>query len=62
MDCDHEGCEKLGCASTTKWLDSGGMLVKYWCKEHAPEHAEYFCWARVIVDGKGCEDCELEKG
>lgn len=62
MDCDHEGCEKHACATTSHWISEEGLHVKYWCKEHAPqgdETLEWFCWANALVFGV-CPTCELK--
>ena len=62
MDCDFEGCKKLSCASTSEWLLTGGMLIKYWCKEHAPKddpNLDWHCWANAMTLGC-CPSCALE--
>lgn len=58
MNCDYEGCQKTGCACTSVWLLSGGMLVKYWCKEHAPADAEFFCHVKAMTGGR-CDECDI---
>lgn len=40
MNC--ETCNNPACACTSEWLNDKAMVVRYWCKEHAPEDAEYF--------------------
>lgn len=62
MECDFEGCDKMSCASTSVWLKTGGLHVKYWCKEHAPQddpNLDWHCWANAMTVGC-CGECELE--
>ena len=40
MNC--EICKKPACYCSTHWLIKGGMLVLYWCADHAPVGAEFF--------------------
>lgn len=62
MECDFEGCNKMSCASTSVWLKTGGLHVKYWCKEHTPQDdtsLDWHCWANAMTVGC-CNECELE--
>jgi len=62
MECDFEGCNKMSCASTSAWLKTGGLHIKYWCKEHAPQddpNLDWHCWANVMTVGC-CPECELK--
>lgn len=51
MEC--EICKEHACYCSTHWLMQGGMLVLYWCKQHAPVGAEYF------DDSKGNDNANI---
>jgi hypothetical protein len=42
MNCDHEGCESEAVCCSHEWISDDGLLVLYWCEDHAPDGAEYF--------------------